>query len=147
MSELAPSDERGNARPNLLHHFGDSCDQSPGTLGGARPVHRARLFPQKFQCRHPLARNADRFAQVLLVARKDRDAMPPSGRGDVEKFTRHTVARDDDFINGFALALVGRDVADQLGHSLDVNQNVYTQSPVETRLVAVNQLEKSLQVM
>ena len=26
----------------------------------------------------------------------------------------------------------------------DVNQNVYTQSPVENRLVAVNQLEKSL---
>jgi hypothetical protein len=24
-------------------------------------------------------------------------------------------------------------VADQLGHSLDVNQNVYTQSPVESR--------------
>ena len=38
-------------------------------------------------------------------------------------------------------------VADQLGHSLDVNQNVYTQSPVESRLAAVNQLEQSLQVM
>jgi integrase len=38
-------------------------------------------------------------------------------------------------------------VADQLGHSLDVNQNVYTQSPVESRLVIVNELEKSLQVM
>lgn len=35
-------------------------------------------------------------------------------------------------------------VADQLGHTLDVNQNVYTQSPVETRLVIVNQLEKTL---
>lgn len=34
-------------------------------------------------------------------------------------------------------------VADQLGHSLDVNQNVYTQSPVESRLVIVNQLEES----
>jgi integrase len=37
-------------------------------------------------------------------------------------------------------------VADQLGHTLDVNQNVYTQSPVESRLVIVNQLEKSLLV-
>lgn len=41
----------------------------------------------------------------------------------------------------------GKLVADQLGHSLDVNQNVYTQSPVESRLAIVNQLEKSLQVM
>jgi integrase len=39
----------------------------------------------------------------------------------------------------------GKLVADQLGHSLDVNQNVYTQSSVENRLPAVNQLEKSLQ--
>jgi len=41
----------------------------------------------------------------------------------------------------------GKLVADQLGHSLDVNQNEYTQSPVESRLAAVNQLEKTLQVM
>jgi integrase len=45
-----------------------------------------------------------------------------------------------------ALGVDGKLVADQLGHSLDVSQNVYTQSPVETRLPAVNQLEKSLQV-
>lgn len=45
------------------------------------------------------------------------------------------------------LGVDGKLVADQLGHSLDVNQNVYTQSTVENRLVAVNQLEKSLQVM
>ena len=38
-------------------------------------------------------------------------------------------------------------VADQLGHTLDVNQNVYTQSPVEIRQAASNQLERSLQVM
>jgi hypothetical protein len=38
-------------------------------------------------------------------------------------------------------------LADQLGHSLDVSQNVYTQSPVESRLPAVNQLEKSVLVM
>ena len=46
-----------------------------------------------------------------------------------------------------ALGVDGKLVADQLGHSLNVNQNVYTQSPVESRLAAVNQLEKSLQVM
>ena len=46
-----------------------------------------------------------------------------------------------------ALGVDGNLVADQLGHSLDVNQNVCTQSPVESRLEAVNQLEKSLQVM
>jgi len=37
--------------------------------------------------------------------------------------------------------------ADQLGHSVDVNQNVYTQSPVESRLDMVNKLEQSLLVM
>ena len=46
-----------------------------------------------------------------------------------------------------ALGVDGKLVADQLGHSLDVNQNVYTQSPVESRLDMVNQLEKSLRVM
>jgi hypothetical protein len=42
------------------------------------------------------------------------------------------------------LGVNGKLVADQLGHSLDVNQNVYMQTPVENRLPAVNQLEKSL---
>ena len=37
-------------------------------------------------------------------------------------------------------------VADQLGHSLDVNQNVYTQAPLERRLEAVNALEGALGV-
>jgi len=37
-------------------------------------------------------------------------------------------------------------VADQLGHSLDVNQNVYTQSPVESRRGLVNNLEKHLRL-
>ena len=46
-----------------------------------------------------------------------------------------------------ALGVDGKLVADQLGHSLDVNQNVYTQSPVESRLDMVNQLEKSLRIM
>jgi integrase len=35
-------------------------------------------------------------------------------------------------------------VADQLGHSLDVSQNVYAQVPVEQRLKALHQLEKAL---
>jgi integrase len=43
-----------------------------------------------------------------------------------------------------ALGVEGNLVADQLGHSLDVNQNVYTQSAVSTRQTAVNQLEISL---
>jgi integrase len=46
-----------------------------------------------------------------------------------------------------ALGVDGKLVADQLGHSLDVNQNIYTQSPVESRIDMVNQLEKSLRVM
>ena len=36
---------------------------------------------------------------------------------------------------------------DLLQKLVDVNQNVYTQSPVESRLAAVNQLEKSLLVI
>ena len=45
------------------------------------------------------------------------------------------------------LGVDGKLVADQLGHTLDVNQNVYTQTPVEIRRAAVNELEKSLLVM
>src|ERR1017187_1351177 len=43
-----------------------------------------------------------------------------------------------------ALGADGKLVADQLGHTLDVSQNVYTQSSVESRSVIVNQLEKRL---
>ncbi len=35
-----------------------------------------------------------------------------------------------------ALGVEGKLVADQLGHSLDLNQNVYTQSAVATRQIA-----------
>jgi integrase len=35
-------------------------------------------------------------------------------------------------------------VADQLGHSVDVSLNVYAQTPVETRVPLVNQLESLL---
>lgn len=41
----------------------------------------------------------------------------------------------------------GELVADHLRHSLDVNQKLYTKSPVEDRAAALNQLEKSLQFM
>jgi len=41
------------------------------------------------------------------------------------------------------LGIEGKLVADQLGHSLDVNQNIYTQSAVSKRQAAVNQLEVS----
>ena len=45
------------------------------------------------------------------------------------------------------LGVDGKLVADQLGHSLDINQNVYTQSPAESRLPAISLLENSLLVM
>jgi integrase len=45
------------------------------------------------------------------------------------------------------MGVEGKLVADQLGHSLDVNQNVYTKSPVEQRKVIVDQLEQALVVM
>jgi hypothetical protein len=35
-------------------------------------------------------------------------------------------------------------VADQQGHTLDVNMNVYTQTSLESRLDAVNTLETAL---
>jgi integrase len=57
----------------------------------------------------------------------------------VMRRTHSTLMRD--------LGVDGKLVADQCGHSLDVNQNVYTQSPVASRLPAVNQLEKKLLVM
>jgi integrase len=44
------------------------------------------------------------------------------------------------------LGIDGKLVDDQLGHGLDVSQNVYTQSPLEHRPTAVNELEKSLQI-
>ena len=35
-------------------------------------------------------------------------------------------------------------VADQLGHTLNVNLNVYTQAPMEMKVEAVNELEGAL---
>jgi integrase len=43
-----------------------------------------------------------------------------------------------------AMGVEGKLVADQLGHTLDVNQNVYTQSPVALRQEAVNRLESAV---
>jgi integrase len=45
------------------------------------------------------------------------------------------------------LGVDGKLVADQCGHTLDVSANVYRQSPVESRIPAVNQLERRLFVM
>jgi integrase len=42
------------------------------------------------------------------------------------------------------LGIDGKLVADQCGHTLDVSQSIYRQSPVASRLPAVNQLEISL---
>jgi integrase len=44
-----------------------------------------------------------------------------------------------------ALGVEGKMVADQLGHTLDVNQNVYTQSQVGLRQNALNLLEATLE--
>jgi integrase len=45
------------------------------------------------------------------------------------------------------LGVNGKLFADRLGHSLDVNQNISRQSPVESGLPPANQLEKSLLAM
>jgi hypothetical protein len=37
--------------------------------------------------------------------------------------------------------------ADQMGHSVDVNQNEYTQASLARRQAAVNELERTLGVM
>jgi integrase len=42
------------------------------------------------------------------------------------------------------MGVEGKLVTDQLGHSLDVNQNVYTKSPVDRRKTIVDQLERML---
>jgi len=46
-----------------------------------------------------------------------------------------------------ALGVDAKLVADQPGHGLDVSQNIFTQSALESRLEAVNMLEKNLPVM
>lgn len=46
-----------------------------------------------------------------------------------------------------ALGVDGKVVADQLGHTLDVNQNVYTQVSVERRKEALDRLEGMLRIM
>lgn len=45
------------------------------------------------------------------------------------------------------LGVDGKLVADQCGHTLDVSQNVYRQTPVASRLPAVNELERKLLIM
>lgn len=42
------------------------------------------------------------------------------------------------------LGVEGKTVSDQLGHTLDVNQNVYTQTSLKRRRTAVDSLETAL---
>jgi hypothetical protein len=42
------------------------------------------------------------------------------------------------------LGVEGKVVSDQLGHTLDVNQNVYTQTSLKRRRLAVDTLETAL---
>ncbi len=44
------------------------------------------------------------------------------------------------------LGVEGKLVADQLGHTLDVNQNVYTRVAFERQAAAVNRLDSALRV-
>jgi integrase len=44
------------------------------------------------------------------------------------------------------LGVDGKVVADQLGHTLDVNQNVYTRVAVDRQTEAVNRLDSAVRV-
>ena len=44
------------------------------------------------------------------------------------------------------LGVEGKVVADQLGHTLDVNQNVYTRVAFDRQKEAVNRLDSALRV-
>jgi integrase len=54
----------------------------------------------------------------------------------------HSTLVNEMFVAG--VRVDGKLVADQLGHSLDVNQNVYRQSSVENRKVIIDQFEQAL---
>jgi hypothetical protein len=43
------------------------------------------------------------------------------------------------------LGVEGKTVAEQLGHGLDVSQNIYTQAGIEQQTNAVNRLDDALQ--
>ncbi len=106
--ELRPENRLGNVFPNLLHRPADNLgDIGRWPLGGARPVDGARALALQFQRGHPLARNADCFAQIVPVAGKDGDLLPSARGGDVEQFPVHPVAGNNDLIDRLALRLVG----------------------------------------
>jgi integrase len=112
-----------------------------------------------------LLRDIETWRRVSLVTREDAWVFPSERMTPMSKdncWNRNIKPKLEKVGMGWANFLVmrrthatlmnelgvnGKLVADQLGHSLDVNQNVYTQSPVESRLPAVNQLEKTLLVM
>ena len=112
-----------------------------------------------------LLREIEAWRRVSLVTRDDAWAFPSERMTPMSKdncWNRNIKPKLESVGMGWAIFLVmrrthatlmnelgvnGKLVADQLGHSLDVSQNVLTQSPVESRLPAVNQLEKSLLVM
>ncbi|MFZ3342924.1 MAG: hypothetical protein WA213_18725, partial [Terriglobales bacterium] len=76
----------------------------------------------------------DAFIEGQLLAAGD-----ASGAGKVEMgWANFLVMRRTHATLMKALGADGKLVADQLGHSLDVGQNVYTQSTVESRLGIVN---------
>jgi hypothetical protein len=54
----------------------------------------------------------------------------------------HSTLMNEMMVNGNRVD--GKLVSDQMGHSLDVNQNVYRQSSVEKRKVVVDQFERAL---
>lgn len=112
-----------------------------------------------------LRREIESWRRVSLVTRDDAWVFPSARMTPMSKdncWNRNIKPKLDKIGMGWANFLVmrrthatlmrglgvdGKLVADQLGHNLDVNQNVYTQTPVENRLPAVNQLEKSLFLM
>jgi integrase len=112
-----------------------------------------------------LLREIDSWRRISLVTRDDAWVFPSERMTPMSKdncWNRNIKPKLESVGMGWANFLVmrrthatlmnelgvnGKLVADQLGHSLDVSQNVYTQSPVESRLPAVNQLEKRLLVM
>jgi hypothetical protein len=68
-------------RPIRFHHI--VC-RGFLAFGLPRAVFRARVLAHEFQCGHPLAGDADGFAQLVAIAGKDGNLLPSARRGDVE---------------------------------------------------------------
>ena len=141
------------------------CGHSATGLSGCHRYAEDRsVDPESRFVRRPPSRNR-RLASVSHVTRDDAWVFPLERMTPMSKdncWNRNIKPKLEKVGMGWANFLVmrrthatlmnelgvnGKLVADQLGHSLDVSQNVYTQSPVKSRLPAVNQLEKTLLVM